>query len=92
MERLEPDYPEGVTPSPSRYKTGYGQEGYIITPSWSTITAYDRHYSYIRMEAKRRAVDSLVRGTGKAQKMGFSVEAPEKNPLKLAVLTDQNYL
>jgi quinoprotein glucose dehydrogenase len=41
MERLEPDYPAGVTPPPSRYKTGYGQEGYIITPPWSTITAYD---------------------------------------------------
>jgi quinoprotein glucose dehydrogenase len=40
-ERLEPNYPEGVTPPPSRYKTGYGQEGYIITPPWSTITAYD---------------------------------------------------
>jgi quinoprotein glucose dehydrogenase len=40
-ERLEPDYPEGVTPPPSRYKTGYGQEGYIIAPPWSTITAYD---------------------------------------------------
>jgi quinoprotein glucose dehydrogenase len=40
-ERLEPDYPAGVTPPPSRYKTGYGQEGYIITPPWSTITAYD---------------------------------------------------
>jgi quinoprotein glucose dehydrogenase len=41
MERLEPDYPAGVTPPPSRYKTGYGQEGYIIKPPWSTITAYD---------------------------------------------------
>jgi quinoprotein glucose dehydrogenase len=41
MERLEPDYPPDVTPPPSRYKTGYGQEGYIITPPWSTITAYD---------------------------------------------------
>ncbi|PWU07922.1 MAG: quinoprotein glucose dehydrogenase [Terriglobia bacterium] len=41
MERLEPEYPPGVTPPPSRYKTGYGQEGYIITPPWSTITAYD---------------------------------------------------
>ncbi len=41
MERLEPDYPEGVAPPPSRYKTGYGQEGYIISPPWSTITAYD---------------------------------------------------
>jgi quinoprotein glucose dehydrogenase len=41
MEHLEPAYPAGVTPPPSRYKTGYGQEGYIITPPWSTITAYD---------------------------------------------------
>jgi quinoprotein glucose dehydrogenase len=41
MERLEPEYPPEVTPPPSRYKTGYGQEGYIITPPWSTITAYD---------------------------------------------------
>jgi quinoprotein glucose dehydrogenase len=40
-ERLEPNYPEGVAPPPSRYKTGYGQEGYIINPPWSTITAYD---------------------------------------------------
>jgi quinoprotein glucose dehydrogenase len=39
--RCDPNYPEGVTPPPSRYKTGYGQEGYIITPPWSTITAYD---------------------------------------------------
>lgn len=32
MERLEPDYPEGVTPPPSRYETGYGQEDnwYIV--------------------------------------------------------------
>jgi quinoprotein glucose dehydrogenase len=40
-ERLEPDYPADVAPPPSRYKTGYGQEGYVITPPWSTITAYD---------------------------------------------------
>src|SRR3954462_3233900 len=40
-ERIEPDYPADVTPPPSRYKTGYGDEGYIITPPWSTITAYD---------------------------------------------------
>jgi quinoprotein glucose dehydrogenase len=41
MERMEPSYPAWVTPQPSRYKTGYGQEGYIIKPPWSTITAYD---------------------------------------------------
>jgi quinoprotein glucose dehydrogenase len=41
IERLEPDYPDDVEPPPSRYKTGYGQEGYVIRPPWSTITAYD---------------------------------------------------
>src|SRR5207244_3738053 len=41
LDRLEPDYPEEVNPRPTRYKTGYGQEGYVITPPWSTITAYD---------------------------------------------------
>jgi quinoprotein glucose dehydrogenase len=40
-EHVEPDYPASVTPKPPRYKTGYGQEGYIINPPWSTITAYD---------------------------------------------------
>ncbi len=40
-ERLEPDYPTELTPKPQRYKTGYGQEHYIIGPPWSTITAYD---------------------------------------------------
>ena len=37
----EPNYPPDVTPPPSRYKTGYGTEPYIITPPWSTLTAYD---------------------------------------------------
>ncbi len=40
-ERLEPDYPADLKPRPARYKTGYGQEGYVITPPWSTITAFD---------------------------------------------------
>lgn len=40
-ERIEPDYPSYVDPKPPRYKTGYGQEGYIVQPPWSTITAYD---------------------------------------------------
>ncbi|HEY9137197.1 MAG TPA: PQQ-binding-like beta-propeller repeat protein [Terriglobus sp.] len=40
-ERIEPDYPAYVDPRPQRYKTGYGQEGYVVTPPWSTITAYD---------------------------------------------------
>jgi quinoprotein glucose dehydrogenase len=40
-QQLEPNYPSDVTPPPSRYKTGYGTEGYIITPPWSTITSYN---------------------------------------------------
>jgi quinoprotein glucose dehydrogenase len=41
MARIEPPYPDEVAPPPSRYKTGYGNEPYVITPPWSQITAYD---------------------------------------------------
>ena len=40
-ERIEPDYPAELDPKPQRYKTGYGQERYVVRPPWSTITAYD---------------------------------------------------
>lgn len=44
----EPPYPDDVKGPPSRYKTGYGNEGYIITPPWSTITAYDLNTGRIK--------------------------------------------
>ena len=46
--RGEPPYPEGVTPPPSRYKTGYGNEPYVITPPWSQIVAYDLNTGKIK--------------------------------------------
>ena len=49
-ERLEPDYPADLKPRPARYKTGYGQEGYVITPPWSTITAYDLNSGKIKWQ------------------------------------------
>jgi quinoprotein glucose dehydrogenase len=50
MGRAEPPYPEGVTPPPSRYKTGYGNEPYVITPPWSQITAYDLNTGKIKWQ------------------------------------------
>ena len=50
MGRGEPPYPEGVTPPPSRYKTGYGNEPYVITPPWSQITAYDLNTGKIKWQ------------------------------------------
>jgi quinoprotein glucose dehydrogenase len=47
----EPDYPDDVTAPPSRYKTGYGNEPYVITPLWSTITAYDLNTGKIKWQA-----------------------------------------
>ena len=44
----EPDYPESVEGPPSRYKTGYGNESYVIKPPWSTITAYDLNTGKIK--------------------------------------------
>ncbi len=49
--RAEPDYPDDVPPPPSRYKTGYGNESYVITPPWSTITAYDLNTGKIKWQA-----------------------------------------
>jgi len=48
--RGEPPYPPGVTPPPSRYKTGYGNEPYVITPPWSLITAYDLNTGKIKWQ------------------------------------------
>jgi quinoprotein glucose dehydrogenase len=48
--RAEPPYPAGVTPPPSRYKTGYGNEQYVITPPWSQITAYDLNTGKIKWQ------------------------------------------
>jgi quinoprotein glucose dehydrogenase len=51
MMRMEPPYPAEVTAPPSRYKTGYGNEPYVITPPWSTITAYDLNTGKIKWQA-----------------------------------------
>jgi quinoprotein glucose dehydrogenase len=50
MGRGEPPYPVGITPPPSRYKTGYGNEPYVITPPWSQITAYDLNTGKIKWQ------------------------------------------
>lgn len=47
----EPPYPDDVEGPPSRYKTGYGNEPYIITPPWSYITAYDLNTGKIKWQA-----------------------------------------
>src|SRR5665213_3140899 len=46
----EPPYPEGIEAPPSRYKTGYGNEPYVITPPWSYITAYDLNTGKIKWQ------------------------------------------
>jgi quinoprotein glucose dehydrogenase len=50
MMRIEPQYPDEVPPPPSRYKTGYGNEPYVITPPWSQITAYDLNTGKIKWQ------------------------------------------
>jgi quinoprotein glucose dehydrogenase len=46
----EPPYPDDVQGPPSRYKTGYGNEAYIVKPPWSTITAYDLNTGKIKWQ------------------------------------------
>jgi quinoprotein glucose dehydrogenase len=48
--RGEPPYPPDVPPPPSRYKTGYGNEPYVVTPPWSKITAYDLNTGKIKWQ------------------------------------------
>jgi quinoprotein glucose dehydrogenase len=50
MMRAEPGYPDNVPPPPSRYKTGYGNEPYVVTPPWSKITAYDLNTGKIKWQ------------------------------------------
>jgi quinoprotein glucose dehydrogenase len=50
MRRIEPPYPEGVEPPPSRFRTGYGNEPYVVTPPWSKITAYDLNTGQIKWQ------------------------------------------
>jgi quinoprotein glucose dehydrogenase len=46
----EPDYPDDVETPKQRYKTGYGNEPYIINPPWSTLTAYDLNTGKIKWQ------------------------------------------
>jgi quinoprotein glucose dehydrogenase len=46
----EPAYPQDVEGPPSRYKTGYGNERFVINPPWSTITAYDLNTGKIKWQ------------------------------------------
>jgi quinoprotein glucose dehydrogenase len=46
----EPPYPNEIEGPPSRYKTGYGNEPYIVNPPWSTITAYDLNTGKIKWQ------------------------------------------
>lgn len=52
MARLltEPAYPDDVEGPPSRYKTGYGNEVYVVKPPWTTITAYDLNTGKIKWQ------------------------------------------
>jgi quinoprotein glucose dehydrogenase len=45
----DPAYPKGVD-APPRYKTGFGNERYLITPPWTTVTAYDLNTGKIRWQ------------------------------------------
>ena len=48
-----------------------------------------KHYSHIRMEAKRRAVDSLVtRNRSEGRRKKFSAEAPKESAKVSALIED----
>jgi quinoprotein glucose dehydrogenase len=44
----EPPYPADIEGPPSRYKTGYGNEPYVINPPWTSLVAYDLNTGKIK--------------------------------------------
>jgi quinoprotein glucose dehydrogenase len=58
----EPPYPDDVDGPPSRYKTGYGNEPYVITPPWSYITAYDLNTGKIKWQSPYGGVPQAPEG------------------------------
>jgi quinoprotein glucose dehydrogenase len=74
--REEPSYPEGVDEPPSRYKTGYGDEPYIIAPPWTTITAYDLNTGTIKWQ---KPYGGLPQAPKEDQKMGNTY--PKSGPV-----------
>lgn len=58
----EPPYPDDVEGPPSRYKTGYGNEPYVITPPWSYITAYDLNTGTIKWQTPYGGVPQAPEG------------------------------
>jgi quinoprotein glucose dehydrogenase len=44
----EPAYPADIEGPPSRYKTGYGNEPYVINPPWTSLVAYDLNSGKIK--------------------------------------------
>ena len=58
----EPPYPDDVEGPPSRYKTGYGNEPYVITPPWSYITAYDLNTGKIKWQTPYGGVPQAPEG------------------------------
>ncbi len=46
----EPPYPDDVETPKERYKTGYGNEPYVIDPPWSVLTAYDLNTGKIKWQ------------------------------------------
>lgn len=62
------EYPEGVDVPTHRYKTGYGTQGHILNPPWSSITAYDMNEGTIKwsrpLGEDERALAKGERNTG----------------------------
>jgi quinoprotein glucose dehydrogenase len=62
MSLAEPPYPDDVEGPPSRYKTGYGNEPYVIKPPWSYITAYDLNTAKIKWQAPYGGIPEAPEG------------------------------
>ena len=59
-----PDYPKGVKVPEVRMYTGYGMDGTIVKPPYSTLTAYDLNTGTIKWQIPAGGDDSRAAAAG----------------------------
>jgi quinoprotein glucose dehydrogenase len=67
---LGPDYPSGVKVPEVRMYTGYGMNGTIVKPPYSTLTAYDLNAGTIKWQVPAGGDDARASAAG-AKDTGF---------------------
>ena len=60
-----PDYPKGINVPEVRMYTGYGMNGTIVKPPYSTLTAYDLNTGAIKWQVPAGGDDARAMARGR---------------------------